>query len=717
MAGSVFSDSWFRVAGMRVSLLPTVRVQRQQFRGRDWYVLEDSYTQRFFRMTPEAWAFISRLTPEKTVEETWNAFIESHPEQAPGQEAVIQLLSQLHVSNLLYFRHQPDNDAIVERVRRTRRRELTGKAMSFLFFRVPLVDPNAWLDRMKPLIRVLTGPWMAILWLVVVAMGCAAAIEHRDALVDKTQGLLSLSNLPWLYVCLAVLKLLHELGHAFVTKRYGGEVRTLGVMFLLFTPLPYVDATASWAFRNPWHRVYVGAAGMLVEFFLAAVGALVWAATGPGLVNSIAFNVMVIGSVSSLIFNGNPLLRFDAYYMLSDAVEIPNLYQKGQKQWLYFGDKYLLGSEGVSSPAQDEREWWWLTSYGLLSFLYLIIVTVGITLFLLDQWFAIGVVALAITLATKIVMPSWKLFGHLTGPKVARTRRRALAGALGIAAVLVGVIGWVPVPYSVQAQGILQASDAAVVYAPTDGALLRAVARNGQHVRAGDVVAQLRNPDLEQDLEVSRQALREADAMLRLALVRAPSQLGSLQEQRGAMVRRIAELQAQRDQLLVRSPRDGEWVAPALHENEGNWLQRGQPLGETVQRRGFRFVAVVPQEQANELFARPPKEASVKLTGQADFSIEAGKLQLLPYQQQKLLSSALGWLGGGEIPVSTDDRSGATAAESFFALHVALPAQLPAGMAPLHGMSGQVRLELPGQPLYWQARRGMMQLMQKRYGL
>ncbi|RYY64837.1 MAG: peptidase M50, partial [Comamonadaceae bacterium] len=208
MASSVFSDSWFRVAEMRVSLLPTVKVQRQVFRGRDWYVLQDSYTQRFFRMTPEAWAFVSRLSAERTVEETWNAFLESHPDQAPGQEAVIQLLSQLHVSNLLYFRHQPDNDAIVQRVRRTRQRELAGKAMSFLFFRLPLVDPNRWLDSIQPLIRMLTGPWMAIVWLVVVALGCVAAIENAPALIDKSQGLLSLGNLPWLYVCLAVMKLL-----------------------------------------------------------------------------------------------------------------------------------------------------------------------------------------------------------------------------------------------------------------------------------------------------------------------------------------------------------------------------------------------------------------------------------------------------------------------------------------------------------------------------
>jgi len=702
---------------MRVSLLPTVRVQRQRFRGQDWYVLEDSYTQRFFRLTPEAWAFISRLTPDQTVEETWNAFLESHPTQAPGQDAVIQLLSQLHVSNLLYFRQQPDNEAIVERVRRTRRRELAGKAMSFLFFRVPLLDPNAWLDRMRPFIRFITGPWMAAVWLLVVSLGGVAAFENRQALLDKSQGLLALDNLPWLYLCLALLKLLHELGHAFVTKRFGGEVRTLGVMFLLFTPLPYVDATASWAFRNPWHRVYVGAAGMVVEFFLAAIGALVWASTGAGLVNSIAFNVMIIGSVSSLIFNGNPLLRFDAYYMLSDAIEIPNLYQKAQKQWLYFGDRFLLGTPNLHSPAQDEREWWWLTAYGSLSFVYLMIVTVGISLFLLDQWFLLGVVALAITLATKFLVPAYKLVGHLTGPQVARNRRRAFAGVLSVLAAVLILGGWVPLPYAVRAQGILQAGESVTVYATVDGALVRAVARNGQQVRAGDVVAQLRNPDLEQDIEVSRQALREVEALLRQSLVQAPAQLTSLQEQRQAAVRRLVELESRRVQLTVRSPAAGEWVSPALHENEGTWLQRGQPLGETVQRRGFRFVAVVPQEQANELFAQRPREATVKLTGQADASIAATSVQLIPYQQQKLLSPALGWLGGGEIAVKTDDRSGATAAESFFALYVALPPQLPAQLVPLHGMSGQVRLELPGQPLFWQAQRAVMQLMQKRYGL
>jgi putative peptide zinc metalloprotease protein len=494
-------------------------------------------------------------------------------------------------------------------------------------------------------------------------------------------------------------------------------VRTLGVMFLLFTPLPYVDATASWAFRNSWHRVFVGAAGMLVEFFLAAIGAMVWASTGPGLVNSIAFNVMVIGSVSSLIFNGNPLLRFDAYYMLSDAVEIPNLYQKAQKQWLYFGDRYLLGTQGLQSPAQDDREWWWLTAYGALS------------LPLHDGGDGRHLAVPARPVVHHRRAGTGDHAGHQAGdaaveavrpphrPAVARNRQRALAGFGAVAAVVLLLVGWVPFPYAIQAQGILQAEESATVYAQVEGSLVEAVARNGQQVRPGRWWRGCAAPTWTRTYEVARQTLREVDAMVRQALVRAPGQLGQLQEQRVASARRLAELQIKREQLSVRSPRAGEWVAPALHEREGGWVQRGQPLGEVVQRSGFRFVAVVPQEQANELFARPPQSGAVRITGQSDVTLPVGTMQLLPYQQQKLLSPVLGWLGGGEIAVKSDDRSGNTAVESFFALYVALPKDLPRELTPLQGMSGQVRLELPGQPLFWQARRSLSQLLQKRYSV
>jgi putative peptide zinc metalloprotease protein len=154
---TIFSDSWFRVAGLRVALLPSVEVSTQQFRGRTWYVLQDPYTQRYFRASMQACRFIQSLHPNKTVEEVWEDFVNNQPKDAPSREEVIQLLSQLHMSNLLYSLHQSDNQAIVKRYKAQKNKELLGKIASFLFVRVPIFNPNRLLDRIRPLIIALTG--------------------------------------------------------------------------------------------------------------------------------------------------------------------------------------------------------------------------------------------------------------------------------------------------------------------------------------------------------------------------------------------------------------------------------------------------------------------------------------------------------------------------------------------------------------------------------
>ena len=211
------------------------------------------------------------------------------------------------------------------------------------------------LDRWKGFIALMTSRGAMLVWLLVVLVGASSALQNLGALSDHSQGLFSLSNLPWLFVSLTGMKLLHEMGHAFVCKRYGGEVHAFGVMFLIMTPLPYVDTASTWGFKSRFQRAIVSAAGMMVELFLAAIGALVWSHTSAGIVNSLAYNVMVVGSVSSLLFNGNPLLRFDAYYILADLVDIPNLYQKAQQHWMYLGDRYVLGSAAAESPATTHR--------------------------------------------------------------------------------------------------------------------------------------------------------------------------------------------------------------------------------------------------------------------------------------------------------------------------------------------------------------------------
>lgn len=717
MAGTLFSDSWFRVSDLRVALLPSVEVKEQTFRGRSWHILQDTYTQRYFRASPEACRFIQSLNTSKTVNEVWEDFVTHHPEDAPSREEVIQLLSQLHLSNLLYSLQQSDNAAIVKRYQAFKRKELMGKFASFLFLRVPLWNPDAFLNRIRPLCLMLTGWGAFFVWIIVAVLGALTAFDHRAELMDQTEGVLSLGNLPWLYVCLSILKLFHEAGHAFVCKRFGGEVRTFGIMFLLFTPLPYVDASSSWGFANRWQRIYVGFAGMAVEFFYAAAGALIWAHTGPGLIHSLAFNIMLIGSISSLLFNGNPLLRFDAYYILSDFAEIPNLYQKGQQQWQYFGDRYLLGTVSATSKATDQREWVWLTTYGLLSFIYLLLVTAGIVLFLMDQWLPLGIFVLLIFVYGKFAVPLHKLIKHVLGQATQGNRQRAIAATASVSLILLLLIAIVPFPDNIRTQGILKASGSSLLYLETSGRLDQLHVRHGDRVSKGQHIATLTNPDLITEIRLTESARSETLMQLRRALHKASNELEALQQKLDSLQAHTQDLEKQLRNLEITADHDGEWVAPELHELRGSWLQRGYALGEIVDRRNFQFVAVVTQEQADILFKNAYKKSELRLTGQADLNLVLAKVSIIPYQSQQLPSSALGWLGGGDIAVNTSEPNGEKTQESFYLLQTSVPTHQVPDLTVLHGLSGTLRLELPMETLYGQTYRALKQLVQKRYAL
>ncbi len=725
-AAPLLSDSWYQVADARVSLLGTVRVQQQRYRGRPWVMLEDEYSHRFFRVTPAAYKFLRSLTPDLTVDQNWRAWATSEPDDVPGQDEVVRLLSQLHVASLLYFREQPRSEAIFQRAQTQRSRELLGKWLSFLFVRIPLVSPNRWLDRIHTLVRLMTGRAAAAVWLAVVLLGAAAAIEHSGALAQAGQGLLSLSNLPWLYAALTLVKVLHELAHAFVCKRYGGQVPSFGLMLLVFAPLPYVDASASWALRSKWQRAYVGAAGMLAELFMAAVGALVWANTGEGLVNSLAFNVMVVGSVSSLLINGNPQLRFDACYILSDIAELPNLYQKAQAQWLHYGNRWLLGATDSVEPAADTGERAWFIGYGALAFLYRLLVTATILLFVADQSIALGVVLLITTAIVMLGMPLLKLWRHLTSAALRRGRgqgrSRAVAGVVLTASALYGVLVLLPLPYALRLPGVLEAHRSEQVWARSAGTLAELAVEHGQQLRSGDLIARLENADLQHALQATRLQLVETQAIHRHALLRAPSEVAPLQSRIDALHNRLRELGVLNDQLSVRASQDGEWVAPALHERRGTWVERGLPLGELIDRSRLRFSAVLPQSQAAELFAQrdeqqPGAQGQFRLGSDRATSINVARLRLVPFQRQRLVSPVLGFSGGGEVAVRADDSSGTLASEPFFEIHAEPTDAALQGIVAYHGLSGVLRVPVAPRPLYARARATMQQLLQQRYSL
>jgi putative peptide zinc metalloprotease protein len=717
-SGAIYSDAWYKIAGAHVCLLPGVQATPQIYRGQRWVVLEDAYNHRYFRVTPTAFAFLKTLTPKETLDKAWQAYLEQHPEEAPGQEEVVQLLSQLHVSNLLYFRDASDDYEIDTRVRNSRRKEFKGKLLSFLYFRIPLWNPNATLDRIDGWVSWIPGWSIALAWASVMLLGLGAALTHWDLIEDRSQGAFAWANLPWLYLCLAVMKVVHEMCHGMVCKRYGGRVHTLGVMLLVTTPLPYIDTTASWAFPNKWHRVLVSLAGMMADLFMAALGAFVWANTGPGLLNSLAFNVMLIGSVSSLLFNGNPLLRFDAYYALADALDIPNFYQKAQQYWYYLADRYLLGSHAAMTPVDIESERKWLLMYAPISLVYRLLVSYAIVLFVMDLWFGLGLFMLVLTVGTLIGLPAWRMIRHLTGPKVQAHRLRALGVTGAILGGLALLLFVVPFPYTLNATGVAQYSRHSVLYAPMDARLDGAVLGHGQPVEAGAKLMWFDTTMLDLEIVQTEMEREELIAQERQSLFNRLYDRVPLQDQIASKSKRLQDLLYKRDLLTVKASHPGHYVTMEGHERLGTWISMGKELGHVLDiDSGFQFVAIIPQESARELFGESLGAIRLRLSGQADHTFHLEKMTVLPYQRQRLPSVALGWLGGGEIAVTNDESHGEKASEEFYEIRLPIPPQSDSSAVLVHGQKGVLNIELPSRTLFERLNQAVRQVVQKRYRL
>ncbi len=712
--GSTFSESWHRIADLKVSLRPTVRGRRQVFRGELWHVLYDPFNNTFFRLRPEAWDFVSRLQPDRTVEAVWEEALQRSPDQAPGQEDVLQLLTQLYYANLLYFKRPADSAKLFERYRKRRQREIKSKLLSIMFMRFPLFDPDRMLKKNLFFIKLIFGIPGAVIWLVVVAAALKGVVEQFDMLTRQAEGILAPDNLFLLYAGMVIVKTLHEIGHAMACRRFGGEVHVLGLMLLIFTPLPYMDATSSWSFRNRWQRALVGAAGMITEIFLAGLATFVWVNTGAGNLHSLAYNVMFIASVSTLIFNGNPLLRFDGYYILSDLLDIPNLSTRATSHLRHIAERYLLGYRESVSPAQSVRESVWLTVFGILSGIYRVIVFGGIILFVADKFLLAGMLMALLCIFTWGVVPLFRLMQYLaSSPRLAKTRLRAISVSLLIVGMVFFFLALFPLPSRFRAPGLLEAIQYVRVVNQAPGYVKTLLVHSGTRVEKGTALIKMTDRELDIEIDRVNAQKKEARALQMQAMSRAVEDLKPIRKRLETITARLADLARQKQELIVRARQTGVWVAPPASELEGKWLPKGFLLGEIVGGSKFRFSSVVSQDDAADLFVDGIQKAQVRLYGQEGGDIGVEKFEIVPYQHDKLPSAALGWLGGGDVAVSMSDDTGLKTSEPFFLIFADVKPN-PAVLF-FHGRSGKIRFSMKNKPLVVQWGRSIRQLLQKRY--
>ncbi len=712
MSGVLLSTHWYRVAGLRPRLRPHLRLFRHRYRRERWFVLRDPASGRSHRFTPGARLILNGMDGQFSVAELWAAAQRQLGERAPTQDEMIGLLGQLHSADLIQCDVSPDAAELFERSQKqdkVKSRQAFGNPMSLKF---SLVDPDRWLAWAVPLLRPIWNRWGLALWLALVLPAAMAALVYRTDLGENlADRVLAGHNLLLLGLLFPLIKVLHELGHGIAVRMGGGEVHDMGLMLLVFMPVPYVDASSATTFRSKYERALVGAAGMMVELALAALAMGLWLLVEPGIVRSLAFNVMLVAGVSTLVFNGNPLLRYDGYFILADLTETPNLAARATRCWGYLAERWLFGVADAEPPAATRAERLWLLAYSAASFGYRMLVSVAIVLFIAGEFFFIGVVLALWAGVAMLLLPIFRSLSQLgRNPRLSAVRGRAIGVSAVLIALLLIVVVAVPVPLRTQTEGVLWLPEQSLVRAGGNGFQSRFLVAPGAMVRHGEPLAEAVSPLLTAQREVAQARVAELQASVDAQFVGNRAEAEITRQQLVREEAALVSLDERLAALIVTSPSEGRFIVPRADDQDGRFHKKGELLGYVVDPLHPRVRVVIPQGEV-DLVSGATREVQLRRASMLEEVITGKVLRLLPGGSADLPSRALATGGGGTLAVDPRDEKGLRTLQRSFQIELELP---PDGLS-LYGGRVFVRFEHPPEPLAAQAWRGLRQLFLSRF--
>ncbi|MDJ0834479.1 MAG: hypothetical protein QNJ69_13225 [Gammaproteobacteria bacterium] len=716
MSSTIFSPSWYRVADLKPRLRKHTDIHRHEYRGKLWFILQDHASGRSHRFTPVAYRFIGMMDGQRTVQQLWDALNESAGDRAPSQDEVIRLLGQLHAADAMICDVTPDSRELFRRFQRQERMKLRQRLWTPMAIRIPLFDPENFLQRTLPLARLVFNRVTAVIWLIVVAIGALLAAMHWDELTDNVVDIaLTPQNLLWLWLIYPVVKTFHELGHAYTTKLKGGEVHEIGIMFLVFMPVPYVDVSSSWGFREKSRRMLVGAIGIMVEMFLGALALMVWLNVEPGVVHVIAYNVMLISGVSTLLFNGNPLLRFDGYYVLADYLEIPNLGARSNKYLGYLFQRYLFGVADAESPADNQGERVWFVIYGIAAFLYRMFIMFVIIIYVGGKFFTIGVALAIWATITQVLVPVGKSMAFIVkNPKLRHNRKRSYLAVTLLVCIIGSLLFYLPAPLWTRVEGVAWPSEQSQIRAGADGFVVELLAPDRSQVTQGQPLIKTRDPLIESRVEVLKANVKQLELQLMAAQTLDRVQTKIIKEELKAIegdLERARELMAA---LIIDSPRDGTFIAPNEPDQQDRFVRKGQVVGYVTNSADHATLRAAVSQDDIGLVREQVLAVDVRPVAWQAKSYSAEIIREIPGGTHKLPTAALGTHGGGMFAVQPGDKDGRTTLERVFEIELGLPAE---ARTEYLGSRMHVRFDHGTEPLGLQAWRGLRQLFLRRFGV
>ena len=708
------SQLWYRVAELRPRLLTRARLFRHQYRGRVWYLLQDPASNRVHRFTPAARLVIAAMDGQRSVQQLWQLAADRLGDDAPTQDELLQLLGQLHSADLLGTDVPPDALELFDRGQREADAKRRRSWVNPMALRIPLWDPGRFLDRHLGLWQRLWSPGAGLLWLLVVLPALLLLPAHwADLTGNLSDRVLQTDNLLLMALLFPLIKGAHELGHATATRAGGGEVHDMGLMLLVLMPVPYVDASAANVLRSRWQRATVGAAGMIVELFIAALAFYAWLVVEPGLVRAACFNLMFVAGVSTLLFNGNPLLRYDAYYILTDLAELPNLAAQSARYWGYLIQRYLLRMRDPVSPAETAAERWWYGVYGLLSAVYRLFVTLAIAIFVGTRFFFFGVLLALWGVLMMTVMPVYKAFKALSVQGETRERPLRIYGTVGAivgAGLLLAFL--LPLPYRTQAQGVVWLPEQAIVRAGAPGFFRAFDAAPGSSVLPGTALAHAVDPALTAQVRLLQARVQELEATFAVEFVTDRARAEIVREQLVHEQAALARAQQRTDGLVLTAAVAGRFTVPQAADWPGRHLRQGQVIGYVLGDTS-PTVRVVLDQAAVDAVSTSTRAVQLRLEGSIGEPLAGRVVRQVPAGRDEVPSQALTPGGGGHIAVDPRDPKGLRTLERVFELDVEL-LNPPARALPF-GQRVHLRFEHAAEPLAAQAGRALRRLLLRHF--
>lgn len=715
----------------RLQLRPDVRCAKHAVGDCVYYQLADPLTSRFYRIGAREWAVVRRLTGQQTLKQ----MIQTPPDHAADESLAADPESDFRDASIERSQdpaqhRPPDSTASLRPLAAEELASLgrwllqtqlaviagentaspgtpppRGKLPSFLniaFLKIPLFNPDRLVAMLLPALRWTISPAAALMWAIFCAAVFAQLIVHWERFSRPIDAILAPDNWIYLLISWIGLKAVHELYHGLVCKRYGGQVPSCGLLFILFSPVAFVDVTSSWRFRSKWQRVYTAAAGMYAELFIAALAVYVWLHTEHGIVNQLSHNVITMASFSTLLFNGNFLMRFDGYYMLSDAIEVQNLYANGQHYVRYLVRRYLLGLPGNPLPAGAQRPTF-TKLYGIASLFWRMSFYCGVTLTAAAMFHGAGILVAVMIGVGWFFVPAWRFVRYMSvGQQGELPDRRRFSLVIGTAAVILGGVLCLPWPGGIVATGVVEYEPLTVVRASSGGFLQSITCRPGDLVRAGQELAQIENRPVELELAELRIAREQSEIRCRALQSAGDYDLYQIESaRRDSLLEQLEELQAKVKGLRVSAPVDGCVLGRDLESRTGEFVSGGEPVLSLGSEHRKAIRVAISQQDAEHYLRQLGTTPYVRIRGRGLRVPQTRLAKVNPRATRQLPHPALAATYGGPLPVSMGEQGAAESENSLELVephfHAIIELPEPAAAQLRAGEVARVRLGATGE--------------------